>query len=151
MPILLIPFGMMLNSCGAFMQGMAQAYGAGGYGIGNAYSAASAQQGPFYYPVPQNNLKPKFNFSNMDNSSGNGGYSGGVSSGSSSSTSSSGSNTKTQYTKTCGVCHGTGTCNTCGGDGWVTALGMGKDHNCTSCRNHNGKCSSCNGRGTWKE
>lgn len=54
-------------------------------------------------------------------------------------------------TKTCGVCHGTGTCNICGGDGWVVAYGMGKDHYCPSCHNHNGKCSSCGGRGTWKE
>ena len=58
---------------------------------------------------------------------------------------------KPQTTKTCGVCYGTGTCNICAGKGWVTVLGMGNDHFCTSCRNHDGKCPSCNGRGSWTE
>lgn len=72
--LLFIPLGMTLYSCGAFMEGMAQAYGSGGYGTGSAYSASPAQQGPFYYPVPQYNLtNPKFNFNNLDNSSGSGG------------------------------------------------------------------------------
>ena len=146
--LLFIPLGMIFSSCGAVMDGLAQAYGYGGYGTGSAYSAASTQQGQFYYPVPQYNLtQPKFNFNNMNNSSGNVSYSGAVNSGStSSSSSSSGSSSKPQYTKTCGVCHGTGTCNICAGDGWVIVLGMGKDHYCTSCRNHDGKCSACNGR-----
>ena len=100
------------------------------------------------YPI----VKENENLSSYQRlSSGNsGGYSGGSYSGSSGS-GSSGSGSAPQYTKTCGVCHGTGTCNICGGDGWVTAFGMGKDHYCTSCRNHDGRCSSCNGRGTWKE
>ncbi len=54
-------------------------------------------------------------------------------------------------TKTCGVCHGTGTCNNCGGKGWVSRMGMGKDGPCPVCPNHNGRCSSCGGRGSWKE
>lgn len=56
-----------------------------------------------------------------------------------------------QTTKTCGVCYGTGTCNVCAGRGWVTVLGMGKNHPCTNCRNRDGKCPSCGGRGSWKE
>ena len=59
--------------------------------------------------------------------------------------------TKQTITKTCGVCHGTGTCNNCGGKGWVSRMGMGKDGPCPVCPNHNGKCSSCGGRGSWKE
>ena len=63
----------------------------------------------------------------------------------------SGTVSKQQYTKTCGVCHGSGTCNICGGDGWVSRMGMGKDGYCKSCLNHNGKCSACGGRGSWKQ
>lgn len=59
--------------------------------------------------------------------------------------------TKPQYTKTCGVCHGTGRCIICAGDGWVIRMGMGKDGPCPSCPNRSGKCSACGGRGTWKE
>lgn len=58
---------------------------------------------------------------------------------------------KQQYTKTCDVCHGTGTCNNCGGKGRVTRMGMGKDGPCPVCPNHNGRCSSCGGRGSWKQ
>ena len=86
-----------------------------------------------------------------------GGNSGGYNGVSGSSGSTSGGNIGTvstprqQITKTCGVCHGTGTCNICGGDGWVTRMGMGKDGYCPSCNNHDGRCPSCHGRGTWKE
>ena len=81
-----------------------------------------------------------------------GGYNGGYSGGNYSSSSSSSSNSnKPQYTRTCGVCHGTGTCNNCGGKGWVSRIGMGKDGPCPVCPNHNGRCSSCSGRGSWKE
>lgn len=82
------------------------------------------------------------------------GYSNGNTGGYGSSTSSTktnGNNPRQQYTKTCGVCHGTGKCQQCGGDGWVTVMGIGKDHDCVACRNHDGRCTSCRGRGTWKE
>ena len=65
------------------------------------------------------------------------------------------SNTSTQQqtpqvtTRTCGVCHGTGKCNNCV-NGWVRRL-SGQDGPCPVCPNHNGLCSSCNGRGSWKE
>ena len=78
-----------------------------------------------------------------------GGYTGG-SSGSSGASSNPGNDSKPKYTKTCGVCHGTGRCIICAGDGWVTPL-SGRNHYCPSCRNHDGRCKSCNGRGTWKE
>lgn len=87
----------------------------------------------------------------------NGGYSSGYNGGSyggstgGSSGSSSGNSSKPQYTKTCRVCHGSGTCNNCGGRGWVSRIGMGKDGPCPVCPNHNGRCSSCGGRGSWKE
>jgi len=79
-----------------------------------------------------------------------GGYTGGSSGSSGSNGSSSGNVSQPQITKTCGVCHGSGTCNNCGGRGWVTRLG-GKDGPCPVCRNHDGRCSSCGGRGSWKE
>lgn len=85
------------------------------------------------------------------------GNSGGNNGGSSASGNNSNGNSGTSstphqpITKTCGVCHGTGTCNICAGDGWVVVSGMGKNHYCTACRNHDGRCSSCGGRGTWKE
>ena len=111
-------------------------------------------QSPFYYPIPKFDFSNvKFDFSNINSNvpmqtggseNYGGGYDGGNNSG-------GGSTPRQLYTKTCGVCHGTGTCNTCGGRGVVSALGMGKDHYCTSCRNHDGRCSSCGGRGTWKE
>lgn len=82
---------------------------------------------------------------------GGGSYGGGYSGNGSTGSSTSGSTPRQLTTKTCGVCHGTGTCNICGGDGWVTVMGIGKDHYCVVCRNHDGRCSSCNGRGTWKE
>ena len=68
------------------------------------------------------------------------------------------SNTSTQqqqpqstqgYTKTCGVCHGTGKCRNCV-NGWVKRI-SGQDGPCPVCPNHNGLCSSCGGRGSWKE
>ena len=109
---------------------------------------------PFYYPIPKFNFDVKFDFTNINSdvpmqSSGVGGY-GGDYSGGSEAGSGSANAPRQLTTKTCGVCHGTGKCNNCV-NGWVTRMGMGKDGPCPVCPNHNGLCSSCGGRGTWKE
>lgn len=53
--------------------------------------------------------------------------------------------------KECRRCMGTGKCQICNGSGWVRRIGVGHDSYCSSCPNHSGRCSSCNGRGTWYE
>ena len=50
--------------------------------------------------------------------------------------------------ETCPICHGTRTCNTCGGKGYYFVWGTGKDAPCPNCKNQNGRCSYCDGRGT---
>lgn len=102
----------------------------------------------YFFPIDKGNTMSSGSAGGYSGGSYNGGYNGGSYSGNNSG---GGSTPRQLYTKTCGVCHGTGTCNTCGGRGVVSALGMGKDHYCTSCRNHDGRCSSCGGKGTWKE
>lgn len=60
--------------------------------------------------------------------------------------------TQSQKTKKqCRTCGGKGTCNVCNGNGWVTRIGMGHSSYCTNCRNHDGRCPWCNGRGEWYE
>lgn len=50
--------------------------------------------------------------------------------------------------KDCAICNGTGDCTTCGGDGYLYSSASGKeDRNCWKCRNHDGKCTYCNGTG----
>ena len=126
------------------------------YNTGNApvYNQPVAQN-PFYYPIPKFDFSNvKFDFSNINStvpmqSSGAGGY-GGAYSGGNEAGGGTGNTPRQLITKTCGVCHGTGKCNNCV-NGWVTRMGMGKDGPCPVCPNHNGLCSSCGGRGTWKE
>lgn len=48
----------------------------------------------------------------------------------------------------CPICHGSGNCQTCGGDGYLYSLASKEENrNCTDCRNHDGKCTYCNGTG----
>lgn len=107
----------------------------------------------YFFPIEKGNTLSTGGYSggtynNGVQTGGTGYYGGGYNSGNNSG---GGSTPRQMITKTCGVCHGTGTCNICAGRGVVHVLGMGKDHYCTSCRNHDGRCPSCGGRGTWKE
>lgn len=48
----------------------------------------------------------------------------------------------------CPTCYGSGTCQTCNGKGYTGNPYEGGDPMlCPNCRNHNGKCSVCNGTG----
>lgn len=48
----------------------------------------------------------------------------------------------------CPTCYGSGTCQTCNGKGYTGNPYEGGDPMfCPNCRNHNGKCSVCNGSG----
>ncbi len=71
---------------------------------------------------------------------------GSVSGSSGGSSDSGGSNNNTS--RPCNICDRTGDCQTCGGDGYLWSSASDKeDRNCYSCRNHNGKCTTCNGKG----
>lgn len=115
----------------------------------------SASFSPYYYPIPKFNFTASFDYSSISSNvpmqSGGVGNYGGSYSGENDSNGGSGNTPRQLITKTCSVCHGSGTCNNCGGKGWVSRMGMGQDGPCPICPNHNGRCSSCGGRGTWKE
>ena len=52
-----------------------------------------------------------------------------------------------EYENSCDLCHGSGKCRTCNGDGWVVVMGIGENHYCVNCHNHDGRCTHCNGTG----
>jgi hypothetical protein len=101
--------------------------------------------------VPDNPIQPVYPQGGYDN--------GGSTGGGSSTRSSNRNNSRTErqqpvrqpQKKWCRNCGGTGKCRICNGTGWVRRIGIGHDSYCTSCTNHNGQCSSCNGRGQWYE
>lgn len=52
-----------------------------------------------------------------------------------------------EYETSCDFCYGSGKCQTCNGDGWVVVMGIGENHYCVNCHNHDGRCTHCNGTG----
>ena len=68
------------------------------------------------------------------------------------SSTSSGSNQRVETKSSdCRMCYGLGSCRTCDGRGYYyNPLDLSKKVLCPNCRNHDGRCTSCNGTGKKK-
>lgn len=105
----------------------------------SALGAASMGMSPYNLYGTSNYYYPSTSYGSGYTSSGS--YS--SSSGSSTSYSSSSSSGKM-----CGLCAGSGQCKTCSGKGYYySSFDLSKTITCPNCKNHNGRCSSCNGTG----
>lgn len=131
----LFPIGMMLSSCGSFMQGMAQAYG---YGYG------SYGRGTMYQAAPQQNSVPqvKWDFSNINSASSVPASTPVTTSSSSSSSSTAGSSTTVQ--EYCRRCNGSGRCYNCSDGYKIVTIGAPKTR-CVACPTSPGVCEACHG------